>query len=136
MLKLPVLVVEDDTIFTMLLKKLIHKSQLAENTSTFTDPVEARNHVCQGIDQQIPVVIFLDINMPILSGWQFLEEIKAYRNPSNTWVYITSSSIDHSDQSQASNNPFVIDYLEKPISLESILTLKINLQKKLKELSS
>jgi CheY-like chemotaxis protein len=73
------------------------------------------SHIQEGGEK---ITIFLDINMPILTGWEFLdkfdrftEEIKKQFN-----IYILSSSIDPADIHQAKLNPLVRGFIEKPLT--------------------
>lgn len=64
------------------------------------------------------ITLFLDINMPTITGWEFLEKFQEFtdsvKNQFN--IYMLSSSIDPSDIQRAKLNPLVIDFIEKPLS--------------------
>jgi CheY-like chemotaxis protein len=70
-------------------------------------------------------ILFLDINMPILSGWEFLEKFRtleeSIKNQFN--IYILSSSIDPGDIQRAKLNPLVIDFIEKPLNKTTLVEL-------------
>lgn len=69
------------------------------------------------------VTLFLDINMPSLSGWEFLEKFNAFDEPlkKQYHIYMLSSSVDPADIKRAKLNPLVLDFIEKPLNKE-ILT--------------
>lgn len=72
-----------------------------------------------------PVILFLDINMPTLSGWEFMEQYEHLREEikQNISVYIVSSSVDKDDKSKAEANPDIKGFLSKPLNREIILSI-------------
>jgi CheY-like chemotaxis protein len=69
-----------------------------------------------------PDFIFLDLNMPEMNGWEFLDalvlpEASAISFPQ---IYILSSSLDPSDRLRAANTPFVSGFLSKPLEVENL----------------
>jgi CheY-like chemotaxis protein len=73
--------------------------------------------------KDIPNYIFLDINMPIMDGWQFLEEFSSIEDKftKNVNIYLVTSSIDERDIEKATKFTNVKEYLVKPISENKIL---------------
>jgi CheY-like chemotaxis protein len=76
----------------------------------------------------LPQVIFLDLTMPIMDGWDFLEALKQSSMPGkeNMEIYVLSSSINPSDKTRALNYAQVKDYITKPLAeerLQQILTV-------------
>ena len=69
-----------------------------------------------------PQLIFLDLNMPVMSGWEFLDSFSTpeYSEFNNTKVIILSSTIDPEDLEKSNKYPMVIDFLSKPISKEML----------------
>jgi CheY-like chemotaxis protein len=133
MLKLDtILLIDDDFTTNYLHKKIISKSGI-------DSPIEVANNGKEGIDKLIAlnetindsnalVLIFLDLNMPVMDGWHFLDffdKIKPMLN-FNTNLYIVSSSINQDDQIRAKRNLYVLDYFPKPLNLERLLKLKAN----------
>jgi CheY-like chemotaxis protein len=73
-----------------------------------------------------PQLIFLDLNMPVMDGWEFLDSFitSAYSEFHDTKVIILSSTIDPEDIEKSKHYPMVIDFLSKPISKEMLEYLK------------
>jgi CheY-like chemotaxis protein len=68
------------------------------------------------------VIVYLDINMPNLSGWEILDKFNAFP-PSvkkNVRIFMLSSSIDPKDRRRASENQLVNGYIEKPLTIAHV----------------
>ena len=70
-------------------------------------------------------ILLLDINMPTMTGWDFLEKYEELdqRVKDQISIYILSSSVDPRDKEKAANNKYVKGYLEKPLQVEVIKTI-------------
>jgi len=117
-----VALIDDDDIYQYAAKKTIVATEFVNNIITFSDGQEAieyflENH--QNTDE-LPDLIFLDLNMPILDGWQFLEEYTPLisKIKKEIQIYITSSSKNPDDLIKAKNITAVSDYIVKPLSIE------------------
>ena len=71
---------------------------------------------------QLPDFLFLDINMPLVDGWAFLEKYEGiYKTLSKSIkIYMVSSSIDPRDTDRAKANSHICDYISKPVSRENL----------------
>ena len=96
-----VFVVDDDKIFHFIIKKLLSKNNIDVSPSFFENGLEAIEGIKENLNagENPPDLILLDINMPILDGWQFLEEYKTLKNriQKEITIYVISSS-DHQVQ--------------------------------------
>ena len=124
-MKKTIWVVDDDSIFKIIIKKLIAKFENFENVVTFSNGEEALESLNQIIqtNEKPPDIILLDIEMPLMDGWEFMNQIdhlKDYfkNNPLN--IFILSSSIAFEDKLKAEKNENVTGYITKPITLEDL----------------
>ncbi|WP_452597035.1 response regulator [Pontimicrobium sp. MEBiC01747] len=116
-------IIDDDSIYVNLVKRIIETRKLCKNLLVFNDGKESIDYfktLLQNLTtNKIPDIIFLDINMPIMDGWEFLEhftQIKPRFNKTVT-LYIVSSSINPIDINRAKSLTSVTDYLIKPINI-------------------
>jgi CheY-like chemotaxis protein len=121
-----VCVVDDDKIYVYGLKKLIALKQLCPNLLEFPDGKEAIDFLTNPENaKQLPDVIFLDIDMPLMDGWDFMEnftQIKPNLGKKIT-VYMVSSSINEADIKRAKNISDVTDYVVKPVTHDKLVEL-------------
>lgn len=120
-----VLVIEDDNTCVFLIKLLLRESDLVESISVAANGEEALTymHLLKSNGSPYPEVIFLDINMPIMDGFAFLEACKedGCLEGKGSKVIILTSSASQSDMSKASQLG-ITDYLIKPVSEAAILS--------------
>lgn len=122
-----VCVIDDDEIYTFLIKKSLVALELKHSINAYANGSEALNGIISLIEQQQPVpeVIFLDINMPIMDGWEFLKAFRAIQAqlPNQIPIYIISSSIAAEDKEKANRFPEIVGYLSKPVELETLASI-------------
>lgn len=124
------LIVDDDPLNNYLSIMVLKKSLGNVNVTEFVIPELALDYIKTRIEYQPfeeKTTLLLDINMPSLTGWDFLDIFKTYRESIQEQfnVYILSSSVDPMDIQRAKRHPIVIDYIEKPLS-KAILTKLFN----------
>lgn len=119
-----VCVIDDDEIYIYLIKKSLAALDVEHSINAYANGLEALKGFKALIDQQqpIPEIIFLDINMPIMDGWEFLKGFKEIQTllPNQIPIYIISSSIAAEDKEKAKKFPEIVDYLSKPVELETL----------------
>ncbi len=119
------LLVDDDPIFNWLSTKLIEKVYPDLVAKSFADGREALEFLREHYTGETLYQILLDINMPRLNGWEFIEALMEMQNikSDNISIYIVSSSTDESDIKKANNLTLVKGYYKKPLSTEDIKSL-------------
>lgn len=127
-----ILYIDDDPIALMLSKMVINKSLFSNEIITAKNGNEALNYFKTLKDKPIkklPQLIFLDLNMPVMGGWEFLDcfNTKEYSDFHTIKVIILSSTIDPEDLEKAKKYPMILDFLPKPISKEMLECIKIKI---------
>jgi CheY-like chemotaxis protein len=123
-----VFVVDDDKIYHFLIKKLLTNNGINLNPSFFENGLLALEGIKSKLNngETPPDLILLDINMPILDGWQFLEEFKLLKEKikKDIIIYIISSSDNIVDKNRAKDfEDEVTDYYLKPVTIEAIKSI-------------
>lgn len=120
-------IVDDDKIFHMMAVRLLQLTNISDRFLTFINGREAFEYLDKNADDpaSLPDVLFLDINMPIVDGWAFLEKYDTIQSGlvKKVKIYMVSSSIDPRDTDRAKENEYVIEYISKPVSKEILLEI-------------
>ncbi|MDV7392731.1 response regulator, partial [Arthrospira platensis SPKY1] len=96
------------------------KAGLHQAPNTFVDPTEAMAHIQQNNLADKHFLLFLDINMPLLNAWQFMDELATGDIKAQIQVVIVTSSVDRRDHEKAATYPMVVSFIEKPIESASM----------------
>lgn len=131
-------IVDDDECYVFALKRMLALFKLADSTISFPNGEDAIDFLIMIKDYpvQIPDVIFLDINMPLMNGWGFLESFAQIRDQLSKpiSVYMISSSIDMRDIQKAKSYTIVSDYLIKPMTKGDLFHVMEEVQSKKEQL--
>ncbi|AEH00099.1 two-component system response regulator [Lacinutrix sp. 5H-3-7-4] len=122
--------IDDDPIYIFALKKLFKNLNFSEGFIVYNNGEDAINGLIEITNngKPFPNLILLDINMPIMDGWQFLDDYINTSLNKNTPIYITSSSIKESDLKKAKKNTLVRHYINKPLTKETVSFIKKDLE--------
>lgn len=122
-----VCIVDDDKIYRFTIDKYLKMLGLAENVIQFSNAEDALEFIEENLanPDQLPDVILLDVNMPILDGWDFMKKFKDYKDglSKNIRIYMVSSSIDERDRNMAIDIPEISDFIVKPIGEDKLREL-------------
>ncbi|MGO4903928.1 response regulator [Flavobacterium sp. W20_MBD1_R3] len=127
MTKKDIWIVDDDTIYQIIVNKIIQRSEKFSAVSSFKNGKEAIDHLYLAVenDEILPDIILLDINMPIMDGWEFMEQMDLLKCKFNKQiiVYIVSSSIAVEDKNKSKSHENILGYLSKPITVNDLLLI-------------
>ncbi|MDL5048944.1 response regulator [Oscillatoria amoena NRMC-F 0135] len=117
------IVIDDDPFNNKICKLFLQKFIGDVAVETFTEPEVAINYLANYTPPDTePSIVLLDINMPTMTGWEFLDEYDhldaSVKN--SLKVYILSSSVDERDKERAAQNKNVVDYLIKPLTADVV----------------
>lgn len=123
-----ILCVDDDPITLMLCKKVIAKTAFSNEIITMSNGEEALTFLMSlktDSDLPIPELIFLDLNMPVMGGWEFLDilEIDDFFISKNIKVIVLSSTIDPEDLEKSKQYKTILEFLPKPITRDMLTYL-------------
>ena len=127
-----VLCINDNEITLFILKRILDKAKFSEDVIMASDGWKALTYCKQLIkdstesEYTYPDIIFLDLHMPVMDGWEFLDHFSQHILPffKKTKVIITSLSIEKVDSERVKKYPFVLDFLRNPMSVEYLNNLK------------
>lgn len=111
-------IIDDDPIYQFLIKKTIGKTGSGHEVVFFQNGKDALDYFTADFDN-LPKIILLDLEMPVMDGWDFMEKI-ANIPTDNTSIFIVSSSISYEDRQKAKTFPKIKGYFSKPIDSDAI----------------
>lgn len=117
-------IIDDDQVYLFGVKKMIMFYDFCKDVLTFRNGEEALGYLTSRIQNcdSLPGVIMLDINMPVMDGWEFLDELIKIKPdvPGKMTIYVVSSSIQEKDIERVRAYAAVKDYVIKPVNFESL----------------
>ena len=120
-----IFLIDDDGLVNFLNQEIIKYSYPNKNIRSFdsaTAALEVLQDIIKTSNATLPQLILLDINMPVMDGWEFLDEFEQLPKSQleNCKVIIHTSSIDPRDIAKAKTYHSVVDYLSKPLNIHSL----------------
>lgn len=126
MLPLRFIIIDNDPVNNLLCNLAIKDAVVDADILAFTDPLKAFEYISADNESNNSMnILLLDINMPIWSGWDFVDHFdKLYEKIKNRFkIFMLSSSIDNNDKLRAVENKNVVEYIEKPLTEEKVFSL-------------
>lgn len=114
--------IDDDFISNFVTEKVLENENFISEILSFLSAEEALACLLKGLPDNVPDVIFLDLNMPGMNGWDFLNALAPYKEKlmNRCRVYILTSSLDLADTALAKDYELVHGLLHKPIDQQDI----------------
>lgn len=117
-------IIDDDPIHQRIAQIMISKHQLFDEFSSYLQAGDALQFLEENrnIEEALPDVILLDLNMPVVDGWKFLDEFEKFNDTlsKKIRILIVSSSVDEKDISRAKSYTSVEGFISKPLSADAI----------------
>lgn len=124
-----VLLIDDDETINYLHNRLLEKNSFTNNVAISINGMDGLDLFMQ-LDNQLReeeiAIVFLDLNMPIMNGWEFLDNLSKIKDDikMDYKIYILSSTINPDDKKKAKENALVTGFLPKPLTKEHLELLR------------
>ena len=120
-----VVVVDDDEIILFLHSKIIKAVGLHDSPRTFNSGTKALDFFDSLSNDEEPILLFLDINMPVMDGWGLLDIIHEEGFNKKIEVIMVTSSVEQEDKDKAASYSKIIHFVEKPFSKADLQELNL-----------
>ena len=118
------ILIDDDPIINLVHRRVIQKVEDAAPIEIFISGIKALEYF--KTSESVPQIVFLDINMPEMNGFEFLDELIKNKNIKKVGlsIYILTSSLNNKDRETAKRYAILKGYLGKPLNVEAMVQLK------------
>lgn len=113
-----IILIDDDPINNLINKRLINKLAISPDVIEFSEAEKALEYLKTSTGRGN--LILLDINMPVMNGWDFLSCYAELEDRIDESIIMLSSSIDNQDSQRSRTFSFVQDFIEKPLTREKL----------------
>lgn len=123
--ELKVMLTDDDETYNFICANLLRTGNFSTNIKAFTSAEEALNILKTYTPNEFPDCIFLDLDMPAMDGWDFMEEFnKLPVHCQRCNVFILTSSVSDADICRTVRYPAICELISKPLSVEKLKEIK------------
>jgi CheY-like chemotaxis protein len=118
--------IDDDIISLYLAEQVLELEDFTTDMKLFSTAEAALTAIVEHLPTQVPRVIFLDLNMPLMDGWDFLHALEPYAPvlQHRCRIYILTSSLALADTARAKDYPLVAGMLNKPLNANEVQAIK------------
>jgi CheY-like chemotaxis protein len=122
---LNILIVDDNDVDILISRKNLELSGIASRIDIAKNGREALQFLEHSDIDNMPDIILLDINMPVMDGWAFMSSIDVFSlaQKGQPRIFMVSSSLNLSDNEKAANNPMISGFITKPFNQEKLKNL-------------
>jgi CheY-like chemotaxis protein len=115
-------IIDDDEVIIYLTGLINKDVEFCDKMLSFTDSGEALSKIKTALELnlELPSLILIDLNMPVMNGWTFLDELSKLKIGKDIPVFIFSSSINQEDINRSKKYKIVKDYIIKPLTVNKI----------------
>lgn len=117
-------IIDDDPGVLFLHKIMVREGKLSDSPSAYSDAGDAFESILPLDEQNTRILVFLDINMPRIDGWDFLRMLEENVKHADIKVVMVTSSLSLADREKSREFEAVIDFWEKPLDEEQVAGLK------------
>jgi CheY-like chemotaxis protein len=123
------LLIDDNSTSVFLTERLLKRESFSENIRSFLSAQDALGYLEERLPLYAPEVIFLDLNMPVMDGWDFLEALQPHAPnlADRCRIYILTSSLAPSDAAKAKEYTLVSGLIHKPVDRQMLHTIRAEL---------
>ena len=124
--KLHFIVIDDSKLDCFIAEKIIKNTGKSESIKSFLQAKDALQYISTApIDEQADTIIFVDIQMPVMNGFEFVEAFEKLpvHITSHYTIYVISSSINENDLNRVHNFASVKQFLNKPLTSNNLSIL-------------
>ncbi|NGM72201.1 response regulator [Sphingobacterium sp. SGL-16] len=126
-----VVLIDDNAIFRFIFENMVKNIEnITIDFISYENALDALGALTapNQMNSKMPDYIFVDINMPYMSGWEMMDKIQeeSYRFILTSKIFIISSSHLESDKQKINQYPFILDYVQKPLNKEKLKELLTN----------
>lgn len=118
-----IILVDDDDLISMIVKRMLERLEPPSEVTCLPNGKEALDFFLEnpGLGN---CILLLDINMPVMNGWEFLDAIRDNELLDGIYGCILTSSVNEADRRKASEYSCIHKFLEKPITSQALEELK------------